>query len=492
VRVNKQAPSVARILVMVLFALSCFGLLLFLWLSFGGSTPLKPKGYRVQVAFPQATQLAVEADVRVAGVSVGKVRKKRLDPAKPNRTVAVLELDRRYAPIAQDARATLRQKTLLGETYVELTPGDPDGPKVAEDGWLADARVREAVELDEVLEALDPRTRQAFRTWQQSLAQAVDGRGQDLNDALGELPAFVGDGRDLLDVLDGQDEEVRALLRNTGVTFAALTEDEGALRELVETSDVAFGETARRQRRIAELFAVLPTFLRESKVTSERLERFAGDTDPLVRELRPALRALPPALRDVKAFAPDLRDALRDLDPLITASKTGLPALREVLDGTTRLLGEVQPFLEELVPVLEWLEYSQRGVADFLGNGTVGVADRTATSTPQEVGHYLRQFGPTGAETIAIYPERPAASRGNAYLLPGALSGRKRAQLMIFPNFDCDNAAPASIDKAPAVDSGGAPACFVQTPPVWPQGNTRPYPRIERNDYTKRASVARP
>jgi hypothetical protein len=39
---QKQAPSIPRVLVMVLFALSCFGLLLFLWLSFGGPIPLKP------------------------------------------------------------------------------------------------------------------------------------------------------------------------------------------------------------------------------------------------------------------------------------------------------------------------------------------------------------------------------------------------------------------------------------------------------------------
>ena len=68
---QKQAPSLGRIATMVLFALSCFGLLLFLWLSFGGPIPLKPKGYQVKVAFPEATQLGLEADVRVAGVSVG-------------------------------------------------------------------------------------------------------------------------------------------------------------------------------------------------------------------------------------------------------------------------------------------------------------------------------------------------------------------------------------------------------------------------------------
>ena len=40
----KQAPSIGRILTMVAFALSCFGILIFLWLSFGGSVPLQPEG----------------------------------------------------------------------------------------------------------------------------------------------------------------------------------------------------------------------------------------------------------------------------------------------------------------------------------------------------------------------------------------------------------------------------------------------------------------
>src|SRR6478752_4334015 len=160
---QKQAPSFGRILTMVLFALSCFGLLLFLWLSFGGSIPLKPANYRVKVAFPEATQLGLEADVRVAGVTVGKVVKKDVDPAHPNRTVATLQLDNKFSPLSQGARAILRQKTLLGETYVELTPGDPKGPKVPENGWLADKHVQNTVQLDDILQALDPVTRKADR-----------------------------------------------------------------------------------------------------------------------------------------------------------------------------------------------------------------------------------------------------------------------------------------------------------------------------------------
>ena len=74
--------------------------------------------------------------------SVGKVRDKTLDPAHPNRTVATIELDRKYAPIAKDARAILRQKTLLGETYVELTPGNKRAAGTVPDGGFLGRRPR--------------------------------------------------------------------------------------------------------------------------------------------------------------------------------------------------------------------------------------------------------------------------------------------------------------------------------------------------------------
>src|SRR3712207_4878795 len=211
---QKAAPSLPRILIMVVFALSCFGLLLFLWLSFGGPVPFKGKGYRFQVPFPEATQLAVEADVRVAGVPVGKVRKKEAEGGAGNKTLATIELDRRYAPRNKDARASLRQKTLLGETYVELTLGTEGAGTLPEGGRLPNRQVKELVELDEILDALDPFTRQAFRTWQQSLAQGVRNRGRDLNDAFGSLPGFIESGGDLLQVLDEQRGALRGLVRN--------------------------------------------------------------------------------------------------------------------------------------------------------------------------------------------------------------------------------------------------------------------------------------
>src|SRR6059058_2408316 len=140
---QKQAPTVGRLLVMAGFALSCFGLLLFLWLAFGGSIPLAPKGYRFHTSFGEATQLAKEADVRISGVSVGKV--KTIETQPNGRSKATIELEGRYAPLPRDARAVLRQKSLLGETYVELSPGHKSAGFISENGTLPASHVSPTV-----------------------------------------------------------------------------------------------------------------------------------------------------------------------------------------------------------------------------------------------------------------------------------------------------------------------------------------------------------
>ncbi len=473
---QKSAPSLPKILTMVVFALSCFGLLLFLWISFGGAIPLKPQGYRVQVAFPEATTLATEADVRIAGVSVGKVRSLEVDGDR-NRTVATIELDREFAPLHSDTRAMLRQKTLLGETYVELAPGRSK-KMLPEGGRLADAQVAETVQLDEIFDSLDPQTRKAFRGWQQDLAQGIEGRGRDFNDALGTLPGFAADGADVLRVLDSQEEALQRLVKNTGVTFAALTENEQQLQTLITSSKRTFDATASRNDALAETVRIFPTFLDESKATLARLESFSTDTRPLVQDLRPVAQDLKPTLADLHAVAPDLERFFRDLDPLIDASKTGLPAARETLDGAKPLLDRMHPFLGQLNPMLQYLEMSQLQVSDFISYGAAALADTTA-SPGGGVGHYLRQFGPTGAESAAIYPERLRTNRGQTYVGPEHLFGPEAMTYLMSPSSDCKNAGGETKP------SDGTPGCWKAPPQEFGGRIQGDFPHIEAADYTK-------
>jgi phospholipid/cholesterol/gamma-HCH transport system substrate-binding protein len=416
---QKAAPSAGRIALMVGFALSCFGLVLFLWLAFGGPVPLKPKGYRINASFAEASQLSTEADVRISGVSVGKVKVIEAD-TKTGRSIVTIELDAKYSPLPSDARAILRQKTLLGETYVELTPGTRQAQTIPEGGNLAEANVSETVELDEILRTFDPETRTAFQQWMQTQAEAIAGHGRDVNDALGNLGPFAEDAAELVDILNREQPAIRRLISDTGIVFEALTERDGQLRDLIENSNVVFATTAQRNRELQETFVALPTFERESRATVRRLTQFARDTNPLVTQLRPAARELSPTLEELSALAPDLEAFFRGLGPLIDASVRGFPAAERVLQDLRPLLGQLDPALRQLNPVLDWVGLYKRELTAFFAN-TVAATQATTVSNKGPL-HYLRTQNPLNPENLAVYPKRLPTNRPNPYTQPGVFT----------------------------------------------------------------------
>jgi len=447
---QKQAPTLGRLLVMAGFALSCFGLLLFLWLAFGGPIPLQPKGYRFKVSFPEATQLAQEADVRISGVPVGKV--KTLTP-RAGRTLAEVELDERYAPVPSDARAILRQKTLLGETYVELTPGHENAKPLAENQTLKLSSVADTVELDEILRAFDPKTRAQFQTWMVAQAQSLSGRGQDISDSIGNLAPFEEETTNLLRVLNRQEGAVSGLISNTGEVLGALTERGDQLQGLITNGNRVFETTAQRNRDLQAVFQALPTFERESQQTLQDLTRFARNTDPVVDELRPAARELTPTLIDLQGLAPELAGLFRELGPLITAADRGLPAVRRVLNDLVPVLGQVDPVLRQVNPALYGLSNYTKEFAAFFANSA---ASTQATDKPPKssgVVHYLRTSNPVNPEVLAAYPRRIGTNRPNPYQLPGAFS-QLSTGLPVYESRHCGRGVPTLGPQLQAVLEG--------------------------------------
>ena len=461
----KHAPSAPRLAAMAGFALSCVGILLFLWLQFGGPLPLRPEAYNIEIAFPEATGLQKNLDVRASGITIGKVRDVRVDH-RTSRTVAKLAIDSEYAPLPSDMKAILRTKTLLGETFVELTPGTRGAKKVADGGRLRDGQVAETVELDEIFQTYDPTTRKAIQLWQQELGRGMRGRGENLNNAIGQLPEFTDSAADLLTVLYRQEGAVRGLVRDTGAVYEALTRDEGKLSSLIRNSHALFSQTSSEREALAEAFRIFPTFLDESRLTLVRLEDFSRHARPLVQDLRPVAEELRPTFVSLRSLAPSLRRYFNGFDRQIDISDRSLPALRETLDETVPMFRSLGPFLSEFNPILEWLELHQHLVSDFLGYGSSGTKDTVEGIGPNETGHYLRQIGPTGAESLGIHPRRLPSNRGNAYfppIIPNAESARRK----IFPNWDClpannFNDPDDPVDRSRPGEQPARVACFVR------------------------------
>jgi virulence factor Mce-like protein len=418
---STRSPGVARILLMVAFAGSCFGLLLFLWTSFGGSVPLRAQGYRMHVTFSEGAQLVSESDVRISGVPVGKVKSIDTD-RRSGRSDVVLEIRPRFAPIPRDARATLRAKTLLGETYVELSPGSASGPKVPDGGRLAAGRVSETVDFDEVLRTFDARTRQALQEGIQSSATALQGRGRDLSAAIGTLSPFAQDGTTLLRILDDHDAAVRRIVRDSGVAIGALSARTGELSGLITGADELFAITDRREASIRAAITALPAFQRQARRTIERVSAFQRRADPLVARLAPIAQELSPTLTDLGRLAPDLRSLFADVDPLVDASRAGLPAVRRTTDALRPALTQALPLLNQTNPAAEFVSRYPGETRSFFTNAAASLQASATGANGQRYG-YLRLITPINLENLAVQRRRTPSNRPNAYAQPGIFAG---------------------------------------------------------------------
>jgi phospholipid/cholesterol/gamma-HCH transport system substrate-binding protein len=496
---QKRAPTLGNMAVIVLFVLSCFGLLLFLWESFGGPVPLKPKGYRFTVGFPRALALAEQSNVRISGVDVGHVI--ALKAGGDGRTHATIEIAGRYAPLRSDMHAILRQKTLLGETYVQLIPESRGAPFLKDGAQLPNSQVEPSVTLDGILSAFDPKTREGFKLWQQSLAEGINGRGEQINASIAALEPFVEHANQLVTILASQEGAVRALVHNTGVVFDALASRDHQLEGLITNGERTFHAAAEGSQAFADAFRALPTFERNSTVALKEIDRFAAVASPYLDEFRPAERALTPLLVAVKPFAPEFNGFLTSLGPLTTAAKKGLPLTKTTLDLTVPLLENFRPVLHNLDPFFQYLSLYVPELQAFFANFTAstqahGLNGNTSNQGPPL--HYLRVMQVMSPESLAIYPLRIGTNRANPYFKPGAFGALGSGGLQVFSSSSCSNPVPSvsgpanetvsqslieqviqfKVANAPETPNAvAAPACNQQGPFTF-NGQTSQFPHV--------------
>jgi phospholipid/cholesterol/gamma-HCH transport system substrate-binding protein len=470
---SKQAPSAGRILTMVAFAASCIGLLLFLWISFGGTTSLGARGYEISAEFDQATELGSQADVRISGVTVGKVISVGLD-RHTGLTRAVMEIDPQFAPRPADTRAILRQKTLLGETYIELSPGSPGGPKLRDGATLPRGQIAPTVQLDQILSTFDPKTRQAFETWMQQQGMALTGRGEDLNAALAELYPFATNVDSVLAVLNRDSAATSTLLNDGGQVFSAIARSPAALQQLIVNANGAFSATAAQSGALAQTIRAFPPFLLATKATVDRVARFAHTTKPLVDELRPAAVQLTPTLRALAVLAPQLERLLVNIAPLTHASKAGIPAFEQFLNGSVPLLTRAKPYLGGVVPVLDYINTYRREIAGFFANGTAAAQATAPAAVGKSLLHYLRVANPINPETLTDYSHRLSSNRGNPYLVPGGYTALLGG-LPVFGSYLCTSNPPPAIGPTiPAALAAVLSADYYTSDPSGPACRAQP------------------
>src|SRR4051795_12032728 len=135
------------------------------------------------LVFQNAGQLVKDNDVKVGGRRIGRVADIKL--SSNNLAEVRIQVDEPYAPLHQGTTATIRSGSLSGvaNRYISLAPGPNSAAKLDDDATLGLDKTTTSVDLDQLFDALDPKTRESLQKVIKGSSTQYDGKGAKANEA---------------------------------------------------------------------------------------------------------------------------------------------------------------------------------------------------------------------------------------------------------------------------------------------------------------------
>jgi phospholipid/cholesterol/gamma-HCH transport system substrate-binding protein len=269
--------------------------------------------YSIQVAVPDAGKLIKNTDVKVGGARVGQVLKIQAVPRRgrvPAHAVLDIKLTDDVGPLPADTTAEVRLASVLGGKYVEIVPGH-SRRTIPENGRLPLAQASSSVEIEDALSVFDRQGRSSLRRVIGTLADAVAGRGEDLNQTIGTTAVMLPGLERVLATLSATDTRLGGFVRGAAAATTALAPLSDELGPLVANSADTLGALDRAGDSLGRSIEEFPGAAGAARSALGELGPVLDDTAAISRELRPAARTLGPASRRLSATA---RTAIR-VDP---------------------------------------------------------------------------------------------------------------------------------------------------------------------------------
>jgi phospholipid/cholesterol/gamma-HCH transport system substrate-binding protein len=298
--------------------------------------------YRMFVDVPNADRLNHYADVRIGGIRVGQVQSIVAEPghdaAQPFSRLE-LSLSPSVGRLPIDSRVQIRSASVLGATYVDLTPGHSPR-KLAPGGTLPITQVTSTVQLTDLLDVFDHATASSIQTVLGGLGEGLAGRGDDLNATIASL---AGAAQPLTRVL------------------GALASPRAGLARFLSGYEATVGALAPVAGPLGSLFA-------DAATTLGALNAARGPLGQTIDALPPAEAATTTALIDLEPGISGLARLARDLRPGADLLGSTLPALNRTLAAGVTPLGQLPALARELRTALDALDTVAR---DPAASGTV-------------------------------------------------------------------------------------------------------------------------
>ncbi|MGB8649794.1 MAG: MCE family protein [Mycobacteriales bacterium] len=252
-------------------------------------------GYQVKVEFTDVLDLVPQSAVKVNDVTVGSV--KDISLSKGGYTAVVTVSLKKDVVLPENATASLRQTSLLGEKFVSLQPpADPVG-RLRDGMYIPLSRTQRNADIEEVLGALslvlNGGSLEQLQVINSELTKALKGRESQVRDFLQQLTGFVGG-------LDKQKGQISAALdgldRLTGKLAAQRQTLDVALRDIPKGTAVLADERAQLTKVLSGLNNLGTVATRVIQATQQNTVADLRSLQPILTQLAAAGKDLPNAL----------------------------------------------------------------------------------------------------------------------------------------------------------------------------------------------------
>jgi phospholipid/cholesterol/gamma-HCH transport system substrate-binding protein len=275
-------------------------------------------GYTVTAEFVNAGQVVKGNEVKAGGVTVGSV--KDIDLSQDGRAEIKIGVDDSdYQPLRRGTQLLIKQASLSGiaNRYVDLQLGPANGEEIDDGGTIGVDQTGSAVELDQIFDLFNDRTRTGLQDFFKGSAEMLKGRGKELREGVHYLNPALSTGARLFQELTRDDALLERFLVDSGTLVHALAERRDDLTGVVGNLNATFGALGSQQDALAESVERLPPFMRRANTTFVNLRSALDDVDPLVDASKPVVRRLGPFLDQARLFAHDAAPTFRDLSRTI-------------------------------------------------------------------------------------------------------------------------------------------------------------------------------
>lgn len=388
-RAQYRGHVITLVVTLLFVGAFAFGLL-----TWSGNAPWVG-GYEVKVLAPTAGSMGSGANVRIAGIGVGKVTAvQRLGSAAE----LTMKIYGAHTPLPEDTRAAVRLRTLVGENYVELIPGKSP-TDLPSGGTLPMAQAENYVEADQILSVLRGKTRDRAREMFRGLGTALDGQGNRLNAFLEGSFGTLEAADDVSLVLSNDHQQVGALVDDLGRLMRAIGDRGDSLARLASAGKATFEALAARDVALNETLQQLPPTLKQVRDTSNLLGSVTGESAPVLFDLAGAVEDLDPAVSHLKRAADEGNHILNRLGTTAPDLEGTLGRVRTLAGPTTEALPELRKVLCELNPTAEYLSPYAKDFAAMLTNMA------GATNFYDATGHAGRMLPMAGPQSAGFYSD---------------------------------------------------------------------------------------